>query len=263
MLLRALALLSVAGPSPSSGPATPAPMATRYKVEMKSETTIDLSVMGAPVQIQTVNLSAWLMVRLADSAGGRALFVKVDSMTFDGTAPVTRESLDSVKGAEVHGFVNGSNKLSNLTVTPSTSVLAGQIQGLMHNFFPRVKARAKVGDTWMDTTTVRDETGGNNTTTVVVTSYTAGGVESQAGIAAVKFATTGTSTVTGTLESPATGTMELEGSGSSTGMVFVGPDGRLLRITSSANHDQRIKLSMAPALIPVKTVQTVTVTLLP
>lgn len=257
MLLGTIALLALG----TGTPGVPAePTTTRYKIELKSETTIDLSVLGAPVQVQTVNLSAWMMVRLADSGGGRSLFVKVDSMLFDGTAPVTRESLDSVKGAEVRGFVNGSNKLSNLTVTPSTSMLAGQVQGLMHNFFPRMKAGAKVGETWLDTTTVRDETGGNNTTTVVVTNYTAGGVESQAGVAAVKLATTGTSTVTGTLESPATGTMELEGNGTSTGTVFVGPDGRLLGITSSANHDQRIKLSMAPALIPVKTIQTVIVT---
>jgi hypothetical protein len=202
------------------------------------------------------------MIRLADSAGGRSLFVKVDSMLFDGTAPVTRESLDSVKGAEVRGFVNAANRLSNLTVTPSTSMLAGQVHGLMHNFFPRMKAGAKVGDTWLDTTTVRDETGGNNTTTVVVTNYTAGGVETQAGVAAVKLATRSTSSVTGTLESAATGTMELEGNGTSTGMVFVGPDGRLLGISSSASHDQRIKLSMAPALIPAKTVQTVIVTVI-
>ena len=259
MLLGTIALLALG----SGTPGAPAePTTTRYKLEIKSETTIDLSVLGAPVQVQTVNLSAWMMVRLADSAGGRSLFAKVDSMLFDGTAPVTRESLDSVKGAEVRGFVNGANKLSNLTVTPSTSMLAGQVQGLMHNFFPRMKAGAKVGETWLDTTTVRDETGGNNTTTVVVTNYTAGGVESQAGVAAVKLATTGTSTVTGTLESPATGTMELEGNGTSTGTVLVGPDGRLLGITSSANHDQRIKLSMAPALIPVKTVQTVIVTVI-
>jgi len=260
MLLGTIALLSFA----SGTPGAPAePTTTRYKIELKSETTIDLSVLGAPVQVQTVNLSAWMMVRLADSAGGRSLFVKVDSMLFDGTAPVTRESLDSVKGAEVRGFVSGSNKLSNLTVNPSTSMLAGQIQGIMHNFFPRVKAGAKVGETWMDTTTVRDETAGNNTTTVVVTNYTAGGVGTQAGVTAVKLGTKGTSTMTGTLESPATGTMELEGTGTSMGTVFVGPDGRLLGSTSSANHDQRLKLSMAPTLIPVKTVQTIVVTVLP
>lgn len=260
MLLGTIALLSLGTGTPG---APAAPTTTRYKIELKSETTIDLSVLGAPVQVQTVNLAAWMMVHLADSAGGRSLFVKVDSMAFEGTAPVTQESLDSVKGAEVRGFVNGSNKLSNLTANPSSSVLVGQIQGLMHQFFPRVKAGAKVGETWLDTTTVRDETGGNNTTTVVVTSYTAGGVETQAGVAAVKLATKGALTVTGTLDSPATGSMELEGNGTSTGTVFVAPDGRLLGSTSSANHDQRVKLSMAPALIPVKTIQTMIVTRLP
>jgi len=263
MLLSALAVLSLAGPSPSGGPGVPAPVTTRYKVEIKGETTIDLSVMGAPVQVQTANLSAWLLIRLTDSAGGKSLFVKVDSVTFDGTAAVTRESLDSARGGEIHGFVNASNRVSNLSANPSGSVVLGQIKGMVHSFFPTVKAGAKPGDTWMDTTTVRDESGGNNLTNVVVTNYTAAGTETQAGVATVKLDTKSSSTVTGTMENPQTGTMELEGTTTTTGKLFVGPDGRFWGASYNSNHDQRVKLAMAPTLIPVKTVQTVVVSVLP
>jgi hypothetical protein len=263
MLLRALALLAFSAPLPTGGPGVPAPVTTRYKVEIKGETTIDLSVMGAPVQVQTANLAAWLLIRLTDSAGGKSLYVKVDSLAFDGTAPVTTESLDSARGGEVRGFVNASNRVSDLSANPSGSVLLGQVQGMVHSFFPRVKAGAKPGDTWMDTTTVRDESGGNNLTTVVVTNYTAAGAETQAGVATVKLDAKASSTVTGTMQSPQTGPLEVEGTTTTTGTLFVGPDGRFWGASYTSNHDQRVKLAMSPTPIPVKTVQTIVVTVLP
>lgn len=262
MLLSALALLSLAGPTPSGGAAVPAPVTTRYKVDIKGETTIDLSVMGAPVQVQTANLSAWLLVRLNDSAGGKAIYLKLDSLTFDGTAAVTRESLDSARGGEIRGFVNAANRVSDLSANNSSTLL-GQIKVMVHSFFPRVKAGAKPGDTWTDTTTVQDESGGNNLTNVVVTTYTAAGPETKAGVATAKLDTRSSSTVTGTMQSPQTGVMEVEGTATTTGTLFVGPDGRFWGGSYSSNHDQRIKLAMAPTLIPVKTVQTTAVTVLP
>ena len=263
MLLSALALLSIAGPPPSGGPVAPAPVTTRYKVEIKGETTIDLSVMGAPVQVQTANLSAWMQIQLNDSAGGKTLYLKVDSLSFDGTAPVGRESLDSARGGEIRGFVNAANRVSNLSANPSGSTLLGQVQSMVHSFFPRVKAGAKPGDTWMDTTTVRDESGGNNLTNVVVTTYTAGEPETQSGVATAKLDTKSSSTVTGTMQSPQTGLMEVEGTSTTTGKLFVGPGGRFWGASYSSNHDQRVKLAMAPTPIPVKTVQTIVVTVLP
>ena len=262
MLLSALVLLSVAGPLPSAGPGVPAPVTTRYKVEIKGETTIDLSVMGAPVQVQTANLSAWLLIRLNDSAGGKSLYVKVDSLAFDGTAAVTSESMDSARGGEVRGFVNAANRVSDLSANNSSTLL-GQIKAMMHSFFPRVKAGAKPGETWMDTTTVRDESGGNDLTTVIVTSYTAAGAETQAGVAAVKLGANASSTVTGTMQSPQTGLLEVEGTTTTTGTGFVGPDGRLRGASYNSNHDQKVKLAMSPTPIPVKTIQTIVVTVLP
>lgn len=262
MLLSALALLSIAGPPPSGGPVAPAPVTTRYKVEIKGETTIDLSVMGAPVQVQTANLSAWMLIRLNDSAGGKALYLKVDSLTFDGTAEVSRESLDSARGGEVRGFVNAANRVSDLSANNSSTLL-GQIKVMLHSFFPRVKAGAKPGDTWVDTTTVLDESGGNSLTNVVVTTYTAAGTETRAGVPTGKVDTKSSTTVTGTMQSPQTGTLEVEGTTTTTGTLFVGPDGRFWGANYNSNHDQRVKLAMAPTLIPVKTVQSIVVTVLP
>ena len=263
MWLSVLALLSITGAPRSGPPAAPAPVSTRYKIEIKGETTIDLSVMGAPVQVQTANLSAWLLIRLNDSAGGKSLYVKVDSLAFDGTAPVTQEALDSARGGEVRGFVNASNRVTELSISPSGSVLLGQIKGMAHTFFPKMKTGAKPGETWTDTTSVTDDSGGNNLTNVVVTQYTAAGAETRAGIATVKVDAKASSTVTGTMQSPQTGTMEVEGTSTTTGTLFVGPDGRFWGASYNSNHDQRVKLAMAPTPIPVKTVQTIVVTVLP
>ena len=113
-----------------------------------------------------------------------------------------------------------------------------------------------------DTTEVSNNTGGNNTLAKVFTSYTAGGQETIAGMPAMKVEATTRSTTTGTLDSPMTGTMEVEGTGAGTSTLFIGANGRLLGVNSSSTIDQTLKMSMVPTPVPVKTTQTVIITLL-
>jgi hypothetical protein len=245
--------------SPAS--ATPAAaVTTKYKLEIKAETTIDLAAFGQGVQTQTANLTAWLVVTLRDSAGGKGVHVLVDSVTYLGTAPVAPESLDSAKRAVVRGFVDASGRVKNLNATPDNSLIVGQVQGMVNSFFPRVKAAAKAGDRWTDTTEIKNAAGGNNTSVTLVTDYTAGAGETVAGVPALKVNASTRSTITGTLENPMTGTMEVEGTGSGTGILFVGSNGLFLGGSSTSNIDQQLKVSMAPTPIPVKTAQTVVVT---
>lgn len=249
---------------PSTTPGIPAAtVTTKYKLEIKAETSVDLSGMGGPVQVQTANMSAWLVLTLNDSAGGRSVFVRIDSLLYSGTAPVSKESVDSVTGAVVRGFVDAAGRVKNLSSTPPNSLLVGQIQGMVNSFFPKFKANAKAGDNWVDTATVKNDAGGNNTTVVLVTTYTADGAETVTGLSAVKLSTKTTSTVTGTIENPMAGTMEVEGTGAATGTLFVGAGGRLLGGSSTSNIDQKLKIAMSPTPIPVKTVQTVVVTVIP
>jgi hypothetical protein len=77
----------------------------------------------------------------------------------------------------------------------------------------------------------------------------------------MRLKTTYTSSTTGTLDNQM-GTMEIEGTGSGTGAYLVGPDGSYLGSSATTTLDQKLKTAMAPAPIPVKTVQTLTVTLL-
>jgi len=243
--------------------ASAASVTTKYRLEIKAETTIDLAAFGQGMQTQTANLTAWLIVTLSDSAGGKGVFVLVDSVTYAGTALVAPESVDSAKRAIVRGFVDPSGRVRNLSAVPDNSLIVGQVQGMINSFFPRIKAAAKAGERWTDTTEIKNAAGGNNTNVTLVTDYTAGARETVAGVSALKVSSATKSTIIGTLENPMAGTMDVEGTGSGTGTLFIGSDGRFLGGSSSSNIDQRLKVSMAPTPIPVKTAQTVVVTVVP
>lgn len=257
-ILASLALGLVVAPTSRRAPVT-----TRYRIDTKSQSTIDLSAFGQPPQEQDVGLVSWVAVTLTDTTGGKVLHVVVDSLKYDGTIPIEAAALDSVKGATLHGLVDPSGRIKDLTANPSGSLVLAQIHGVMNGFFPRLKTGVKAGDTWTDTNEVANTTGGANTKIKVQTSYTAGGNEMMSGVRAIKITSTYTSTVTGTMENPMSGTMEVEGTGTGAGSYYIGPDGRYLGGSSTTNVDQKLKMAMAPAPIPVKTVQTLTVTLIP
>lgn len=244
-------------------PAPRASVTTKYRIDVKTETTIDLSVVGQPVQVQTANLSAWVAVTLSDSAGGRVVHGIIDSVSYSGSAPIEAASVDSAKGAMVHGFVGSDGKVKNLTSKPN-SLLVGQVQGMVNGFFPRMRLGAKSGDTWMDTTRVTNNGGGNNTIVDFIITYTAGVPDAVSGIPALKVTGASKSTITGTIDSPMAGTMEVSGAGAGSSNLLVGlTDGRILSVNATSTIDQKLKLGMMPAEIPVKTVQSVVVTLRP
>jgi hypothetical protein len=103
---------------------------------------------------------------------------------------------------------------------------------------------------------------GNNTKVKLVLNYSAEGTEPVAGMPGVKVSASSTSVVSGTMENPMAGTMEVEGTGTGTGTFYIGSDARFLGGVLSSTLDQKLKVAMAPAPIPVKAVQSLTVTLI-
>lgn len=259
-----IALLASVFFAPFAQPSTP-PVAsvTKYRFDLKSEQTVDLSVVGAPTQVTNLALDAWVVMTLTDSAGGKVVHVTVDSVKVETTVPtITSATIDSVKSGMIHGFVDPAGHIKNVTATPGGNPLLASVQGVVNALFPRVKAGTKAGDRWVDTTEVNNASDGNNTRVKLVLNYSADGIETVAGSPALKVSATSTSTVSGTMENPMAGTMEVDGTGTGTGTFFIGTDGRFLGGTLSSTLDQKLKIAMAPAPIPVKAVQALTVTLI-
>jgi hypothetical protein len=240
-----------------------AAVTTRYRIETKNETTVDLSGFGAPSQQQNFTLVSWIAVTVSDTTAGRTVHVKVDSMTFGGNiAQLSQATADSAKGGTVHGFVDTSGRVKNLTANPQNILLA-DVQGAIYAFFPRVKAGAKPGEAWSDTVEVTNTANGANVKSTFWINYTSAGQESVAGIAALKLSAASSANVTGTLDNPQMGTMEVEGKIKGNSTSLVAADGRYLGGSSNSTSDQLLKTAMAPGPIPVKTVRTSTITLLP
>lgn len=245
-------------------PSTP-PAATtiRYRFDLKSEQTVDLSVVGQPTQVTNLGLNAWVAMTLTDSAGGKVVHVIVDSLKVETTIPtITSATIDSAKGGMIHGFVDPTGHIKNVTAKPGGNPLLATVQGVVNALFPRVKAGTKTGDQWVDTTEINNASDGNNTKVRLVLNYSAVGNEILGGLPALKVSASSSSTVTGTMENPMAGTMEVEGNGTGTGTFYIGTDARFLGGVLSSILDQRLKIAMAPAPIPVKAVQSLTVTLI-
>jgi hypothetical protein len=245
-------------------PADPARSTTKHYFELKSEQVVDLSVFSQPNQVVTLDLKAWVATTLTDSAGGKVVHVIVDSLRAISSAPqFTPAMADSAKGGMVHGFVDPSGRVKNLTSTPAANQLLIAVQGIVNGIFPRIKKGANAGDRWTDTTEIVNKEGGNNTTIKLMLNYTAAGTETVAGVPAIKVTATSTSVISGTAENAMAGTMVVEGTGVGNGTFWIGADGRFLGGDLSSTLDQKLTITGAPAPIPVKVTQQLKVTALP
>jgi hypothetical protein len=256
VVLASLALGTGIGPAP-------APTTAKFRIESKNQTTVDLTAFGQPSQELSANITGWISLTLRDTTGGRVIHIIVDSAKFDGTVPLGPESVDSAKGGMIHGLLDSNGRVKNLASTPATNAVMAELQGVANGMFPRMKPAVAPGESWSDTSEVNNTAGGSNTKTVFQVSYTAGERQTVSGMAAIKVSAKSTSKVAVTVENPQMGTMEVEGTGVGTAVFSAGPDGRFLGGTLTSNVDQKVKASMAPAPIPIKSLRTVTVTLLP
>ena len=128
-----------------------APTTTKYRIDQSLSQEIDATAAGGAKQSISFTTISFITVTLADSAGGKAMRVVVDSVRGDSATPIPAAVLDSARGAEFHGFVEKSGKPLGLEPVTGTSA-AVQIQGLLSDFFPWIRAGLKVGDSWADTT---------------------------------------------------------------------------------------------------------------
>jgi hypothetical protein len=237
-----------------------APVTTKYRIDQSLSQEIDATAAGGAKQNISFSTSSFITVTLADSAGGKVMTVRVDSLRGDSATPIPAAVLDSARGAEFRGFVERSGKPLGLEPVTGTSA-AAQIQGLLSDFFPWVRTGLKVGDSWTDTTAKINGVGPDSVTVRRVSAYRAAGNEARGSRKAVRITEDFTSSVAGTQPTPS-GPARIEGSGSGKGSYYIGTDGRYLGGDWQQQSSLKISGSFAPEPLPITIVQKTRVTTL-
>ena len=233
-----------------------APVTLKYKIAQKTEQTIDASAMGQGEQKVNLGYTAFVTVTLNDTTGGRTVSAIVDSVKPDsGVMAQFAEPLTSAKGATGAGFLDASGTLQGFKQIGDTNSIRGTtLRGLVTSLFPKVKAAAKAGDAWTDTTETSDTTNGMPVKRRAVTNFKA-----SAGAArAIKIDASGSYSLAG---ASANG-MAFEGTGKSTATFQRSTDGYLMDGSFSDNADLSLTIPQAPAPVPVANVSSITITLL-
>ena len=237
-----------------------APVTTRYRIDQSLTQEIDATPAGGAKQKIAFTTSSFVTVKLSDSAGGRVMTVLVDSLRGDSAVPIPRAVLDSARGAEFRGFLEKSGKPSGLEPAKANPA-AVQIQGLLSDFFPWIRAGLKVGDSWTDTTAKTNGTGTDSVTVRRVSAYKAAASETWNARKAVRITEDFTSSVAGTQPTP-NGPARIEGTGSGKGAYYVSPDGRYLGGDWQQQSSLSISGSFAKQPLPITIVQKTKVTAL-
>ncbi len=252
--LGALSAVAVALPAGQGSP----PVTTKYRVDQSLTQEVDGTASGAGKQVLKFTTATFVTVTLNDSAGGRTMRVVIDSMKGDSATPIPAAVMDSARGGEFHAFLDRSGKPSRLTPT-GTSPAAAQVQGLLTDFFPWVRAGFKVGDAWADTSVNTTGEGSDTVTVRRVTNYKADASTTRQAAKAVRILSDHTSNVAGNQPTPQ-GPATIEGTGSGHGTYFVSPDGRYLGGEWQLNSALRLSGSFTKEPLPITVTQTTTVT---
>jgi hypothetical protein len=237
-----------------------APQTARYRIDQTLSQEIDATAAGKGKQSISFTTSSFVTVTLADSAGGRSIRVVVDSMRGDSATPIPSTVFDSARGAEFRGFVSAKGRLSDL-VPVSANSAASQVQGLLTDFFPWVKAGLRIGEGWADTTARTTGEAPDTVTVRRIVAYRAAGNETRNARKAVKVTTDYSSTVSGSQPTP-NGPARIEGTGIGTGTYFVSPDGQYLGGDWQLKSALKISGSFANEPLPITITQITKVTAL-
>lgn len=260
MVARLFACAAVAALTAAAAAGT-APLTARYRVDQTLTQNIDATAAGKGKQTVSFSTSSFLSLTLADSVGGRTVRVVVDSMRGDSTSPVPVSVFDSARGAEFHAFLTSAGKLSELEAV-SVSPAAYRIQGFLTDFFPWVKAGAKPGEQWADTSAKTTTNGTDSVLVRRVMTYRVVGSEMRAARKAVRIASEYKSTVAGTQPTD-NGPARIEGGGKGSGVYFVSPDGLYLGGDWQLQSALTISGAFAAEPLPITITQTTKVTALP
>jgi len=240
-----------------------APVATtRYRLETKIETALDLSAVGQGVQNSTATQLAIFSITLSDTAGGKVMHVVIDSVASDAPLPDLPALLAKAKGAWLHGYIDATGRARVSATSADSNDFVAELKGRMLTFFPRVSAGATAGTVKVYTTAVDLKSSMRAVKQQVITTYTVGPQEDRGGEKATRIDASFVITGTGTMESPMAGSMQVESNDGGKGTYFITADGRYLGGDAVSEGKTLVRSAMLPDAIPVKTKQTSAITVL-
>ncbi|HET7023876.1 MAG TPA: hypothetical protein VFI39_01570 [Gemmatimonadales bacterium] len=260
MLVRPIALAALTV-GVLAGFATDATTTQRYRVDTTNTAELDLTALGGQIQHQGAKLSSFYTVALTDSAIGKALRATLDSVQVDtdsSSSPPPAAMADSARGATATAFLSAGGVLSNLAVA-TENPLAQQLLPLFQNFYPRMKSTAKVGDKWTDTLDYSTPQGtAGDVHTKVVANWVVTAEEQHDGVKTRKVQSAYSWARNGTMNG-AQGKVSLDGTATGAATYWVAVDGRMVGATMNENAAMTITVEQAPAPIPVKSTNVVTI----
>lgn len=258
----------------------------RYHFEIETASVTDLTDMGQGEMENTVHLAGDLSVTFAEDGGINIVLDTVSGSSEGQGQPLTPQMLADLIGTSWTAVLDDKGRLSDLQTVSASSQVASQLEGnLLRGLFPYVVSGASVGDVWSDTlefsrsnyrmnydteadsvTGVVDSvlvdsvfTDSQETTTHI--EYRATADTTYNGVAALAVETKYTST--STMYREAQGGIDIEGTSTGTGLLYIGSDGKYLGGVRQVESELEVSGPQIPAIIPVTANTTLTVDLLP
>jgi hypothetical protein len=229
----------------------------RYRVDTRSESVADLSGLGGGEQRQSIGMSSFLTVHLADTTGGRRFRIVVDSMTVEPGTPIPPAVADSVRGLTWSGLLAEDGTVSELVMPDGDA--NQQFSQMINSFFPRTRQPLDPGKSWVDTLDVNHNDSTTTSNARTITEWRVAGPEERDGVAATRLDATFTLTMSATTRTPQ-GMMDAQGSGAGRSTYYVGPDQAYLGGTTELQSDVTLALPNSPMPVPVSSTTTTTVT---
>jgi hypothetical protein len=239
-MVAALSLGTLAAWTPEAPPAV-----RQYKVDVKTTQVVNLAAMGQGEQRVEISSTGFVSVTSTDSADGQAVTVVIDSLHIGEGSPIPPDQAKGATGATWTGYREAGGRVKNLKLTQENAV-ASALEGVLQQLFPPMKNGTGAGKSWTDTTeTQRDGSIAIRTVTNFQTSP-----DSYNGQKVLRLAGASSSSISGSQESPQ-GTLQFEGTGSSTSAWFLTSDGICLGSTYSGTQSLQITVAVAPEPLPL------------
>jgi hypothetical protein len=225
---------------------TPAPPAAhRYKLDVKTTQVVNLAAMGQGEQRVEITGTGFVTVTTADSAGGQAVKVVLDSLQIGEGSPIPPEQAKAAAGATWTGYRGSSGRVNDLKLTDENPV-ASSIEGVLQQLFPPLKNGTGPGKTWTDT----NETQRNGSIAIRTVTNFQTSADNYNGQKVTRLAGASSSSISGSQEGPQ-GTVQIEGTGSATSSWLVAADGTCLSSTYNGTQSLQVTVAVAPEPLPL------------